>query len=602
MKRGEGGSWSGLDRARAAGVLPLALVALSLLALAVLPVAQVQRVAVMEAEIEEVLEPARARSQQLTVLQARQMAQFQSYLLSGDVRFVDRYRQLLAEEAAVFEELRSLVERADLEIRREIADLHTASQRWQMAHEGAGGPLAGDRGREAYLDLLAPERERYDRVLGAAEALERAIVGQVAEARARMDRARTTQMRLSIALAVLALGATVAVGAVGRRLGEAVQEAEVRRSDALRARRQMEAVLEASADGVVGMDLDGQCTSLNRTGSQLLGMTEHDAQGRSVHDLLHGKAPPEEAHDAASCPILRALDSGRERQEPEDVIWRRDGTSFPARWHLRPLVDGREVRGGVLTLSDMTDVREAEAALKRAVRARDEMMAVVSHDLRNPLGTVSAAADLLAELPLSRQQRVEQVGIIQRASGRMSGLIEDLLDVARIEAGALAVEPAPLAVRPLVEDTVGLFEMQAEEKGLALSTDVDDDVPLVLGDRARLEQVLSNLLGNAVKFTDPGGRVRVEARSAGERVRISVVDTGRGIEPGSLEHLFDRFWQVDSGGGGGAGLGLTIVRGIVTAHGGRVEVESSPGEGSAFHVEIPKVPEARVQDEEGGGT
>lgn len=597
MSRGDGGHRTGLARMRAAGFFPLALVALALVALAVLPVAQVRRIALMEEEIEQVLEPARATGQDLTVLQARQMAQFQSYLLSGDARFAEAYRGLLVEESAAFEELQALVERADLGVRAEMAALHAASQAWQVPHEGEEGPLASQEGRIAYLDRLAGERERYARVLGAADALERSIRTQVREARARMDEARRTQMRLSIALAVLALGATVAVGVVGRRLGEAVREAEERRVDALRARREMQAILEASADGVVGMDLEGRCTSLNRTGSELLAITEHGARGRSVHDLVHGRAPPEEAHDAEACPLLQALGSGRERQESEDVIWRRDGTSFPARWHLRPLVDGREVRGGVLTLSDMTDVREAEAALKRAVRARDEMMAVVSHDLRNPLGTVAAAADLLVDLPLSPEKRTEQVQIIRRAAGRMSRLIEDLLDVARIEARALLVAPAPVPVRALVEETVALFRTQAEGKGLTLTSSIEDGLPPMLADRSRMEQVLSNLLANAVKFTDEGGRVTVVGRSAGDRVRISVADTGQGIDSESLKHLFDRFWQVDSGRQDGAGLGLTIVEGIVRAHGGCIEVESEPGEGSLFHVEIPV---AEAPTDEGG--
>lgn len=584
---------------RAVGFFPLALVAVSLLALAILPVGQVRHIAEMQEEIEDVLEPARAEGQQLTVLKARQMSRFQAYLLSGDRTFAEHYRHLLVEESAVFEDLRSYVERGNLEeVRDEMADLQAVSQEWQLAHEGEGGPLASEEGRQAYMvDHLADEQRRYDRVLRASEALAEAISEEVTEARLQMEEARSTQVRLSIFLAVLALGATLAVGVVGRRLGELLTEAEERRGDALRARRQMQAVLEASADGVVGLDLEGRCTTLNHTGSQLLGITEHDAQGRTIHDLLHGKAPPDRAHEPEACPVLGALDSGRERQEPEAVIWRRDGTSFPARWHLRPLVDGREVRGGVLTLTDMTDVREAEAAWKRAVQARDEMMAVVSHDLRNPLGTVSAAADLLADLPLSPEKRNEQIGIIRRASGRMSRLIDDLLDVARIEAGALSVQLNPVRVRPLVEETVALFETQAEEKGLTLSCSTAEDLPSILADRKRMEQVLSNLLGNALKFTSEGGRVNVEATGRVDRVRISVVDTGRGIDPEGLTHLFDRFWQVDSRDRGGAGLGLTIVQGIVEAHGGTVEVESEPGKGSAFHVDIPV---AEPATEEGG--
>ncbi|HZD04464.1 MAG TPA: PAS domain-containing sensor histidine kinase, partial [Longimicrobiales bacterium] len=402
------------------------------------------------------------------------------------------------------------------------------------------GPLSSEEGRRAYLGLVGNDLRRYDRVVQASQELEAAIDNQVRAARNEMDAARRIQTRLSIVLAILALGATLAVGIVGRRLGDLVNEAEQRGEEALRARREMEAVLEASADGVIGMDLAGRCTSLNRTGSELLGISDHDAAGRTVHDLVHGKAVGKATHAPEACPILGALDAGVEQQEADDVVWRRDGTSFPGRWHLRPLVDGREVRGGVLTITDMTDVREAEAALRKAVRARDEMMAVVSHDLRNPLGTVAAAASLLADIPLSPEKGDEQIEIIRRASSRMSDLIDDLLDVARIDAGAFSIEAAPVEVGPLVEDAAAIFEPQAIEAGIELEARVEAGLPPILGDRERMEQALSNLLANALKFTPPGGRVDVTAARVERWVRLSVIDTGPGIAPESLAHLFDR--------------------------------------------------------------
>jgi PAS domain S-box-containing protein len=556
-----------------------------------------RRIDVIAQNIENVLEPARRLGQDLTLLQARQAARFQSYLLTGDAGYAQRYSDLNTEADERYERLQGIVERSELAVRVQIAAFRAASQTWHTAHLGEGGPLSGDAGREAYLAVLPADLARYEAVLQAAAALEAALVGEVAAAREEMDGARDAQERLSIALAMLALVATLGVGVIGRRVGSLANEAEEGRADALRSRREMGAVLEASADGVVGMDLTGRCTSLNRTGSQLLGMPEHDAQGRSVHDLLHGKAPSEEAHAPEECPILLSLDAGVEREDPESVVWRRDGSSFPADLHLRPLVDGREVRGGVLTIIDMTSVREAEDALRQAVRARDEVVTIVSHDLRSPLGTVMAAADLLADLPLSQEKQEEQIAIIQRASRRMSRLIEDLLDVASIEAGVLSVDPKPVAVLPLIEDTAELFRQPAESAGLVLETSVAKDLPPILADRGRMEQVLGNLVGNALKFTDSGGRIGLEAVRSGDGVRLSVSDTGCGIDEDGLEALFDRFWRVESTGRQGTGLGLTIVRGIVRAHGGRIEVESEVGVGSRFHVEIPAVPDP---GEEGG--
>lgn len=586
---------------RRAGLWPLALVAVSLLALAVLPELEVRHIEEQETEIRDVLTPARGDIQELALLHARQLGLFLSYMLTGDARTAERYQALRQQEDRVSERLANRVEQADIAVREQMAALHAASQEWHGAHAGEGGPLEDATGREAYRPFIRDDLARYDRVVEASGELEAAIDAEVAAARDSMDGARRLQTRLSIALAVLALGATLAVGIVGRRLGELVNEAEDRGAEALRARREMEAVLEASADGVVGMDLDGRCTSLNRTGSELLGISDHDAVGRTVHELVHGKARGGRAHTPEECPILRALDSGIEAQGSDDVVWRRSGTSFPARWHLRPLVDGREVRGGVLTITDMTDVREAEAALRKAVRARDEMMAIVSHDLRNPLGTVSAAASLLSDIPLSPEKRDEQIEIIRRASHRMSRLIDDLLDVARIDAGALGIDPESVEVAPLIEETRAIFTPQALEAGIELEARLEGDLPPMRADRGRMEQVLSNLMGNALKFTAPGGRVDLTARRTGPWIRMSVADTGPGIAPDALTHLFDRFWQLDSGGRGGAGLGLAIVKGIVDAHGGHIRVESEVGRGTRFDVDIPVAGSRAVEGAGDGG-
>lgn len=585
---------------RQVGFLPLAFVALSLLAMAILPSFVARRMESLALEIETVLEPARRLGQDLTLLQARQAARFHLFLLTGEYAFAQRYEDLRVEEDDHYEDLLRIVEESNLEVQSELAGFRAASHTWHTAHLGEGGPLADDAGREAYLSVMSAELNRYEAVLRAAEELEMVLVDEVVAARESMTAARESQGRLSIGLALLALGATLGVAVIGRRLGGLVHETEDRRREALRSRREMEAVLEASADGVVGVDLSGRCTSLNRTGSQLLGITEVDAQHRSVHDLLHGKAPVAEAHPPEECPLLIALDAGVEREDPETVVWRRDGPSFPASLHLRPLVDGRDVRGGVLTIIDMTSVREAEDALRQAIRARDEIVTIVSHDLRSPLGTVMAASDLLVDLPLPPDKKEEQIAIIRRAASRMSRLLEDLLDVASIEAGVLSVYPAPVEVRPLIEDCLELFRPQALKEGVLLESDVTNGIPCMRADRGRMEQVLTNLVGNALKFTPSGGTVRLSAMGTGDCVRLSVADTGRGIDPDSLSHLFDRFWRVEARGQRGTGLGLTIVRGIVEAHGGRITVESELGVGSTFYVEVPAVLEPG-EDEEGGG-
>jgi signal transduction histidine kinase len=215
------------------------------------------------------------------------------------------------------------------------------------------------------------------------------------------------------------------------------------------------------------------------------------------------------------------------------------------------------------------------------------MMAVVSHDLRNPLGTVSAAAELLLDIELPEDKKEEQLQIIRRSSVRMNRLIQDLLDVSRIEASGLTVEPEPNDLHPLLEEALESNSLRASELGIDLVADVRPGLPAVLCDHDRVLQVISNLVENAFKHTAKGGRVTLSARSTGSQVVITVRDTGDGIAPDDLARIFDRYWQARSHGRSGAGLGLTIVKGIVEAHGGQVWVESELGKGSAFHFTLP---------------
>jgi len=230
---------------------------------------------------------------------------------------------------------------------------------------------------------------------------------------------------------------------------------------------------------------------------------------------------------------------------------------------------------------------------REAARAREEVLAVVSHDLRTPLSVVSTAATVLAEPSLPQERRTDLIERIERAVERMTGLIRDLLDVARLEAGRLVIDAARVEVEPLLDEVCHLFRLSADERSVALSCHVaDDGVSAVAGDRDRLLQVLQNLVDNALKFTPEGGSVKLWASSAGASVRFSVADSGPGIPADEVPHLFDRFWQSRGGGrpAGGTGLGLAIVRGIVEAHGGTVWVESEEGRGTTFHFTLPAAP------------
>jgi PAS domain S-box-containing protein len=240
---------------------------------------------------------------------------------------------------------------------------------------------------------------------------------------------------------------------------------------------------------------------------------------------------------------------------------------------------------------------------QRAIQARERVLAFVSHDLRNPLATVLLNASMLLEQvaegedgPSGAGGLREQLGWIMRSSEQMNRLIQDLLEVTRIEAGRLRLERTALDVAVLLAEAGALFSALASEKEIALEIDVASAaaLPPVWADRERLHQVLSNLIGNALKFTLRGGWVRLRAEAEAEGgdaggVRFVVEDGGIGIEADQLPHLFDPYWQGRRGARGGVGLGLAIARGILEAHGGTLAVESTPGQGSTFSFTIPAV-------------
>jgi PAS domain S-box-containing protein len=305
---------------------------------------------------------------------------------------------------------------------------------------------------------------------------------------------------------------------------------------------------------------------------------------------------------------LDRLCTGPDHRDMVQALGLRSALAVPIRSHEGVL--------GVLTLArtagepyDARDLEVAQALARRAalavenarlyerarqaVRARDDVVAVVSHDLRNPLNAVLLASTVLSDLgdPERLQPRDRrQIDIIRRAAEQMTSLTQDLLEVSALESGSVTVTPRACAPATLLT-AAEMFAPEAEEKGIALRTTLAEGLPRVSADYGRVLQVLGNLVGNAVKFTPAGGEVQVGAERAADYVRFWVRDTGPGIEREHLPRLFDRFWQARRGHNSGAGLGLAIVRGIVEAHGGQVWAESEPGAGSTFHFTLRVFPE-----------
>ena len=223
---------------------------------------------------------------------------------------------------------------------------------------------------------------------------------------------------------------------------------------------------------------------------------------------------------------------------------------------------------------------------QRVIDAREEILRIVAHDLRNPLNTVSMATSLLLE-DTADATRTSQLRIIRRAGERANRLIQDLLSVTTIEAGRLSVAPRKVSVAELLHESAEMLQPIAREKSITLTVSAAADLPPVRADSARVQQVFSNLVGNAIKFTPTGGAITLAAVRGEGRVVCSVSDNGPGIPAAQIPRLFGKFWQAKRGDSGGVGLGLAIARGIVEAHGGVISVDSEVGKGSVFSFPLP---------------
>lgn len=319
---------------------------------------------------------------------------------------------------------------------------------------------------------------------------------------------------------------------------------------------------------------------------ELFGLRDSDV-GRPVTDLA--RLPNTQTLQAD---VRRALDS----QEAID----REVLAANGRWYLeriRPGGEGRRPEALVMILIDIHQRKQAELQLLQANRQKDDFLAVLAHELRNPLAPIRTGLEILQQAPGDRH-RVERItATLSRQTGQLIRLVEDLLDLSRIKGGKLQLRLADLDLTEVVRDALAMCGPAIEQAHHRVEVDLPD-VPLwVRGDGARLTQVLVNLLGNAVRYTPSPGRIRVAAHAEGALARVTVRDNGIGITPESLQHVFDMFYQARdarASPGGGLGIGLSLARMLVEAHGGSIAAHSGgPGAGSEFAVTLPRSEGAR---------
>ncbi|BCR03848.1 hypothetical protein DESUT3_09170 [Desulfuromonas versatilis] len=374
-----------------------------------------------------------------------------------------------------------------------------------------------------------------------------------------------------------------------RQLHAALTESEARHR----------AIVETAVDGIVTIDEQAIVQSFNPAAERIFAYRAEEVIGRNVKLLQ-----PEPYHSHHDQYIRNYLRTGRRKiigVGREVVGLRRDGTEFPLDLAVSEVLLG-EKRLFTGIIRDITERKRAEAELQAAKeqaevanRAKSEFLASMSHEIRTPMNAIIGMAELLADTPLQPEQR-EYVRIFQAAGENLLSLINDILDLSKFEAGHLELESIPFSLREILEKTCEILALRAHHKGLELTCRLAPEVPPgLLGDPLRLRQVLVNLIGNAIKFTERG-EIRVEVKAAAapgagqsQELEFCVADTGIGIPAEKQGEIFERFTQVDASTTrryGGSGLGLNISRRIVEAMGGEIRVDSEPGRGSIFRFSL----------------
>ncbi|MEK3773323.1 MULTISPECIES: PAS domain S-box protein [Paenibacillus] len=362
--------------------------------------------------------------------------------------------------------------------------------------------------------------------------------------------------------------------------------------------KQHELILNTVTEGIYGLDADGITMFMNPAAASMFGYEAKEFIGKNSHPIIHHTRADGSHFPQEECPIHMTVLDGQRRSIKEDVFWRKDGSSFLVQYQVTPIIEQGQIQGAVVVFNDVTGEREivrAKETAELAAQAKSEFLSMVSHEIRTPMNGIVGMTELLIGTDLSEEQR-EYAEIIRDSGDALLNILNDILDFSKLESGKMALAYEPFALRKMLEQVAELFKPRADEKHLEIRYRLNPSIPeFMVGDAIRIRQILVNLVGNALKFTDQGSiDVNVDiikGRKPEDSVLdFAVQDTGIGIPADKLDQLFQSFSQlhpVINRKYGGTGLGLVISKRLVEIMGGSISVESIEGEGSTFRFAVP---------------